>query len=172
MLERGVTDAALGCLWDPVAVSIATSAGVGARLDLRVGGKVGPMSGDPLDLQVEVLATQPDAVQWFGPKGAARPNQLGDLVAVRTAGIDVVLNSKRTQVFSPHCFTEVGVDPAQKRILVVKSSQHFYARFAPLAAEVLYLDPPGALTLDWPSLPYLKIDRGIYPFVENPWDVD
>jgi microcystin degradation protein MlrC len=159
----------VGCIWDPVAVSIAADAGVGAQLDLRIGGKVGPMSGDPLDLHVEVIGIQPDAVQWFGPKDAARPNHLGDAVAVRTAGIDIVLNSERTQVFSPRCFTAVGIDPAQKRIVVVKSSQHFYARFAPLAAEVLYLNPPGALTIDWASLPYHKIDRGIYPFVEDPW---
>jgi len=169
MLERGITNAALGCIWDPVAVSIATSAGVGARLPMRIGGKVGPMSGEPLDLEVEVIGIQPDVVQWFGPEGAARENHLGNTAAVRAAGIDIVLNSSRTQVFSPHCFTKVGIDPTAKRILVVKSSQHFYARFAPLAAQVLYLNPPGALTLDWPSLPYQKIDRSIYPFVENPW---
>jgi microcystin degradation protein MlrC len=169
MLERGITNAAIACIWDPVAVSIAASAGVGARLDMRIGGKVGPMSGDPLDLDVEVVGYQPNAVQWFGPEGAARENDLGDTVAVRSAGIDIVLNSKRTQVFSPHCFTEVGIDPTQKQILVVKSSQHFYARFAPLAAKVLYLNSPGTLTLDWASLPYRKIDRGIYPFADNPW---
>ena len=169
MLERGITNAAVACIWDPVAVSIATSAGIGARLDLRIGGKIGPMSGDPLDLQVEVIGIQPDARQWFGPEGAARANELGDSVAVRAAGIDIVLNSKRTQVFSPHCFSEVGIDPTEKQILVVKSSQHFYARFEPIAAKVLYLDTPGTLSMDWASLPYEKIDRGIYPFVENPW---
>ncbi|SPU51262.1 peptidase [Bordetella trematum] len=45
--ERGVRNVALGPLWDPVAVRIAFSAGVGARLPLRIGGKVGPMSGQP-----------------------------------------------------------------------------------------------------------------------------
>ncbi|MGT2492417.1 MlrC C-terminal domain-containing protein [Cupriavidus basilensis] len=35
---------AVGPLWDPVAVRIAFSAGVGARLPLRIGGKVSPMS--------------------------------------------------------------------------------------------------------------------------------
>jgi microcystin degradation protein MlrC len=169
MLERGITDAAVACIWDPVAVSIASSAGLGARLDIRIGGKVGPVSGDPLDLHVEVIGVHPDARQWFGPEGAARENALGAAVAVRCAGIDIVLNSQRTQVFSPHCFTEVGIDPTQKQILVVKSSQHFYARFAPLATEVLYLNPPGALTLDWSSLPYERFARDIYPFVENPW---
>src|ERR1700744_6553033 len=35
LLERGITNAALGPLWDPIAVRIAFDAGVGARLPLR-----------------------------------------------------------------------------------------------------------------------------------------
>src|SRR5689334_4537012 len=49
LLERGISDVALGPLWDPIAVRIAFDAGVGARLPMRIGGKTGPMSGDPLD---------------------------------------------------------------------------------------------------------------------------
>ncbi|KGD95310.1 microcystin LR degradation protein MlrC-like protein, partial [Achromobacter sp. RTa] len=45
MLDRGVTNAALGPMWDPVAARIAFDAGPGAVLDLRIGGKVGPLSG-------------------------------------------------------------------------------------------------------------------------------
>ena len=56
LLERGVTNAALGMIWDPVAVAVVMSAGAGATLDLRLGGKMGPMSGDPLDLRVTVSA--------------------------------------------------------------------------------------------------------------------
>ena len=49
MLERGIGNACLGPLWDPVAVRIAFDAGVGATLPLRIGGKIGPLSGDPID---------------------------------------------------------------------------------------------------------------------------
>jgi microcystin degradation protein MlrC len=56
MIERGITDAALGPLWDPGAVRIAFEAGVGARLPMRLGGKVSPLSGDPLDALCTVKA--------------------------------------------------------------------------------------------------------------------
>ena len=65
LLERGVEDAALGMMWDPIAVQVAMSAGVGAKLDLRLGGKMGPMSGDPLDLRVTVIGVIPDMKQQW-----------------------------------------------------------------------------------------------------------
>ena len=42
LLEKGVTDAAVGPLWDPVAVRFCFTVGKGARLKLRFGGKSGP----------------------------------------------------------------------------------------------------------------------------------
>src|SRR3546814_9831562 len=42
--------------WDLGAVALCQSAGIGATLNLRIGGKCGPLSGDPLDLRVTVRA--------------------------------------------------------------------------------------------------------------------
>jgi microcystin degradation protein MlrC len=148
---------------------MAMDAGVGAQLDLRIGGKVGPMSGDPLDLRVTVTGVRPRATQSFGPKGTRATVQLGDAVAVHAEGIDMVLNSIRAQTFSPDCFSTVGIDPHSKHILVVKSNQHFYAAFAPIASEVLYVAAPGALDPDVTKIPYKHIDLNKWPLVENPF---
>jgi microcystin degradation protein MlrC len=53
LLARGIGAAALGPLWDPIAVRFAFEAGVGAQLPLRVGGKTGPMSGVPVDADLD-----------------------------------------------------------------------------------------------------------------------
>jgi microcystin degradation protein MlrC len=82
-------------------------------------------------------------------------------VALRANGIDIVVNTHRTQVFNPDAFTNVGIDPTQKRILVVKSMQHFYAGFAPIAAQILYVAAPGALVPDFKTLAYRKINRQV-----------
>ncbi|HBY94617.1 MAG TPA: microcystin LR degradation protein MlrC-like protein [Chloroflexi bacterium] len=169
MLDRGIEAAAVACIWDPIAVSIAMDAGEGAHLDLRLGGKLGPSSGDPLDLAVTVTKVAHDVTQAFG-QGAGRAEvRLGNAVAVRANGIDIVLNTIRTQTFSPDCFTKLGIDPQQRRLLVVKSSQHFYAAFAPIAAEVLYVAAPGAIIPNLTEIPYRRIDRNKWPFVENPF---
>ncbi len=63
LLNAGIGNAALALYWDLGAVHLCRSAGVGATLDLRVGGKCGPMSGDPVDLRVTVRAIRENYMQ-------------------------------------------------------------------------------------------------------------
>jgi microcystin degradation protein MlrC len=160
MLDLGIGNAAIGCIWDPIVVDIAKEIGEGVETDLRIGGKMGPMSGDPVDLRVRIGKIALNATQRFG-QGSSN---LGDSVALHGPnGIDIVLTSHRTQTFSPHVFTNVGIDPKQKQILVVKSMQHFYAGFAPIAAEIRHVAAPGALVPDFSLLPYQKARRAMWP---------
>ncbi|MEZ4737543.1 MAG: M81 family metallopeptidase [Caldilineaceae bacterium] len=160
LLARGIGNAAIGCIWDPVLVAVAMELGEGVTADLRIGGKMGPMSGDPVDLRVRVGRIAPNATQVFG-QGTGK---LGDSVALHGPnGIDIVAITHRTQTFSPHVFTNVGIDPAQKKILVVKSMQHFHAGFAPIAAKILYVSAPGALVPDMAQIPYQRANPRLWP---------
>jgi microcystin degradation protein MlrC len=159
LLGRGVRDACLGPLWDPVAVRFCHLAGPGARLALRIGGKVGPASGPPLDVEARVLAVASDARQRFGT-GWTR---LGDVAAVQVEGVEILLNSVRTQAFDPALFTDHGIALDRKRLVVVKSMQHFHAGFAPIARTVLWVNGPGALSQDFARLPYRRVPRPIWP---------
>jgi len=161
LIERDVRDAALGPLWDPVAVSIAFDAGEGARLPLRIGGKVGPTSGAPLDAEVTIERLARDATQ-AGLSGTRAP--LGDVALVRIGGVRVVLNTNRTQAFGTDLFTQFGVDLGATKLVVVKSSQHFHAQFGPIAARVIYVETPGTVTQRLNDLPYRKARRDIWPF--------
>jgi microcystin degradation protein MlrC len=58
-------------------------------------------------------------------------------------------------------FTQFGVDLAQRRIVVTKSSQHFFESFSKVATRVIYADGPGTLTSDLTTLPYLKARRAV-----------
>lgn len=160
LLRQGTSHAALGMIWDPQAALIAADAGVGTQLALRIGGKVGPLSGEPVDLDVEVICVRTDAAQR-GLSGGKEP--LGLSVTVRTPAIDIVINSIRQQVFSPDCFTEMGVDLSTKRLVVVKSTQHFRMGFDPIASAVVYCDAPGSLHGDLQQLPFRHLDRPIWP---------
>ena len=160
LLERGIGNACLGPLWDPIAARIAFEAGVGARLNLRIGGKIGPLSGDPLDLPVKVVALQSD---MFMTGLSNTPTALGDCALVEAGGVQIVLISLRNQAMGSDLFTKLGVDLAAKKIVVVKSSQHFYASFSKVAQKVIYVGAPGAVTLDLKTLPYKKIKRPKWP---------
>ncbi|HMN83831.1 MAG TPA: M81 family metallopeptidase [Burkholderiaceae bacterium] len=167
LIERGVGGSLLGPLWDPVAVRICFAAGAGARLSLRIGGKISPMSGDPIDAQVEVVSLVRDAqmLDAFGRKGSTAP--LGDsaLVRIATTGgaVEVVLNSERNQALGD-LFAPMGRDWKAARIVVVKSSQHFYAVFGPPAREVIYVETPGAVSSQLDKLPHKRRPKGLWPY--------
>ena len=77
--------------------------------------------------------------------------------------MEVVLNSIRCQAMGTDLFTNLGCDLAAQKIIVVKSSQHFHAAFAPIARGVIYVDAPGSVTQDLKSLPYRKVPRTRWP---------
>lgn len=160
MVERGIRHAALGPLWDPIAVRIAFEAGQGARLPMRLGGKISPLSGDPIDLMCTVKALHADMVMT----GLANaPTPLGDCALLESDGIEIVLITLRNQAMGTDMFTQLGCDLAAKKIIVVKSSQHFYASFSKVAKHVIYAGAPGAVTLDLKTLPYQKARRPKWP---------
>jgi len=93
----------------------------------------------------------------------------GDSVALNCNGIDIIVNSLRTQVFSPMVFTNFGIDISKKRMLVVKSTQHFYAAYAPIASEVIYMAAPGAISPRFTEIPFKQVDLNKFPWVDDPF---
>jgi microcystin degradation protein MlrC len=165
ILERGITDVASSSYWDPVAVRFCHEAGVGARLDLRIGGKCGRTSGDPVDFKVTVRGLSTNLVQRFG----SVPNMMGEAAWVEALGIALILNTQRTQTFHPDAMTGLGLDPTKRRILVVKSNQHFHAGFAPIAKRILYARGGGAMGMDFAAVPYTKLKTPYWPKVDDPF---
>jgi microcystin degradation protein MlrC len=167
MLRRGVQNAAIGVFWDPVAVAFCQEAGEGARFPLRLGGKCGVMSGNPLDLMVRVHRVMESHVQTALSGGV---RQLGPAAWVEAEGIHIIIGSERNQVFNPDAFTGLGCMLADKRLVVVKSSQHFYAAFAPIAARVRYCAAEAGILRDFAAIPYERFTEAYWPKVENPFD--
>jgi len=167
IVERGIADVALGGVWDLGAVQLCRDAGVGASFELRLGGKCGPASGDPIDLHVTVKAVREAHSQRGLVAGNHTP--MGPCVWVQAAnGVDIVLISKRNQVIGSDLFTGLGIDLAAKKLVVVKSAQHFHAEFGPIAKSVLYVSTPAALSTDFANLPYRVRDLDYWPRVEEP----
>ena len=171
LLDHDATDAGLAVFYDPEVVRIARKAGVGAKLSVRLGGKLGRSSGAPVDLEVAVLSMLENHYHPF-PQQSGEPwlFPLGDVVALRCAGeIDLVVSSERCQVFSPSIFSDLGIDPSRKQMLVVKSIQHFYGAFAPIAGEIIYMAAPGAIAPDPRQIAYRRLDtQRLYPWTPDP----
>ena len=89
---------------------------------------------------------------------------------MRTAsGIDIALNTQRSQVMSRECFENLGISLGDKQMIVVKSSQHFHADFSSIAKKVLYMGTPGSTSQAFAEMTFAKRDNHFWPRVENPW---
>jgi microcystin degradation protein MlrC len=167
-IELSITGVAVAPFWDPIVTELAFGAGVGATLDIRLGGKLGPASGTPLDLKVVVKGLASDVQQYFGdatcPLGRIAWLRVG--AADDDTALDIMVNDYRTQGFSPECFTTVGLDIASKRALVVKSTQHFHGRFSPIAHEVIYVSAPGTGSMDMAALNFKHVTAALWPRAE------
>jgi microcystin degradation protein MlrC len=169
LLDRRARNVAVAPLADPIAVTQAFAAGVGARLAVRLGGKLGPTSGAPLDLSVEVRGLAPDLVQRWPQTSGFLDSPCGDAAWLRCDGVDVVVTTHRTQFLGLELLTAFGIDPAALHAIVAKSSNHFRAALEPVAGEILYASTPGALSFDFRTVPYRLTDTNRYPLVDDPW---
>jgi microcystin degradation protein MlrC len=159
LIERDVQDAAVGPIWDPIAVPLCFGAGEGAEFPPRFDGKIGPPSGVPVDALATVIAPRRDCWQSFGPTQVP----LSDRAAIRVGGVQVVLISNRTQALGLELFRSMGIEPTREKLLLVKSTDHFMAAFGPIAAKVIYVDPDGPLRRDYRTIRYTSVQRPIWP---------
>lgn len=170
LLDHRAEDVGMAIFYDPQVVRIAMKAGRGATLPVRLGGKMGPSSGDPIDIKATVVSILCRYMHaWPQQSGAPMLYPAGDVVALRCGSIDIVVSSERCPCFSPSIFSDLGIDPLRKRLLILKSNQHFYGAFAPIASEVIYMSAPGAVPVDPRQIPYRRLDTTrLYPWVNDP----
>jgi microcystin degradation protein MlrC len=143
-----------------VAVSIAFDAGEGATLPMRLGGKIGPLSGEPVDVSCTVKALRKD-MSMTGLTGS--PVSMGDCALVQAEGVEIVLVSARNQALNVDLFSNAGSELGTKKVVVVKSAQHFHASYASVAKHIIYVGAPGVATPDWKTLAYRKIRMPKWP---------
>lgn len=169
LIEAGIRNAAVVPIWDPLAVDICFQVGVGTKLVLRIGGKLEPQSGPPLDAEAEVLFLKRDAVQR---QLETEYVSLGDIAVVRVEGIEVMLTTTRTNVFSPSIFEWHGICLADKQVVSIKNLYKHRDVFAPLTRDQLFVATPGTSNPDWKSLRFVRLPRPIWPLDPDPLNLD
>ncbi|MGA1232730.1 MAG: M81 family metallopeptidase [Lutimaribacter sp.] len=165
ILKRGLTDVAHGIFWDPVLVDMCQDAGVGARMRVRLGGKICAESGQAVDLDVTVRAIRENMTQLLGETEMP----MGTGVWLDADGVHLVVSSQRTQNFAPSVYTDLGIDISQMRVLIPKSTNHFYQNFEIISARVIHVRTPGTVTPDMTIIPFTKRDGNFWPKVDNPF---
>ncbi len=103
--------------------------------------------------------------QFFnkGPMMKGTLSNIGRTVVLDTDGIEIIVAERRMQALDAEIFRRVGIEPTEKKIIVLKSAVHFKASFGPMAKKVLDVDTPGYHTMNFESLNFKNISRPIYP---------
>lgn len=160
LIALGAPDAIYASLADPAAVAVCHAAGVGATVRLSLGGKLDPVHGQPLDVSGVVKAAV--TVPWplYGPEAGRAQNRQA---VVQIGGVQAIVTEQRTPFHRLDDFRQLGIEPAQHAIIVVKVG-YLVPELKALAATALLALSPGAVDQDITRLPYRRIRRPMYPF--------
>jgi len=174
LLRKGAEDAVVP-LRDPEAVARVFAAGPGAVLDLEVGGGIDGRFYKPVRIRATVKALTDGRYVIRGPHHGGYPVRegllpkeawscadVGRTVVLKTNGVEVIVSEGRVGMERDY-YKAAGVDPAERRIVVVKSAQAHRASFEGIAAEIIEVDMPGSCSSNYRGLTFKNVPRPIWP---------
>lgn len=161
LVEGGVRDAALGLMVDPEAARLAHAAGEGSLVTLALGGTSGVPGDAPYPVEAMVERLSSGRLTATGPFYGGAPLDLGASACLRIGGVRVVVTSHKAQMADREMFRFVGIEPETADILVVKSSTHFRADFAPIASHILICLAPGPMAFLPSALNWTRLAPGM-----------
>lgn len=168
LLEADRPRTVFGGIWDPAAAKAAHKAGVGAALKLSLGGHTSPHDGgEPLSLVVHVRALTDGEYLCSGPMYQGRILHLGRSALVSRGNVDIVIISRRMQVFDLNFFRSFGIEPTRCQVIGLKSLQHFRGAFEPIASQVRYFDSGGLVSEELRRFSYSSVRRPISPLDDD-----
>jgi microcystin degradation protein MlrC len=162
LLEAGAKGAVV-TIADPAAVAAAIAAGVGAEVTLPVGGKVDDRHGSPLTVTGRVRVITDGRYVHKGPFMTGAPVYMGRSVVLEVGGNDILLTERKTAPFDLQQLRSVGIEPTDRRIIVVKAAVAWRAAYEPIAAEIIEVDTPGVTSTDLRAFSFRHVRRPIYP---------
>ncbi len=163
LLERGVKNAAVAIIYDPESVEKAVAAGVGATIDVRLGGKIEPhINGEPIEAKAYVKSIS-DGICYTKDYCPGTRINTGTTAVLVIDGIEVVTCSLRTQPYDMEVLRANGITPQDKKAIVVKSTIHFRASYEKAAVKIFSIAPEASMPKDPLGMDYKRMRRPIYP---------
>jgi microcystin degradation protein MlrC len=166
-IEAGLQDACVLYTVDPEAVDQCREAGVGATLELAVGGKSSPMQGKPVSMRAEVVAFSEEGRFFYsGPRNHGLEKVMGPSAHIRQDGVHVLLVTEREQPFDTAFAMSMGLEPRQMSYIGIKSAAHFRAGFEEFAGAIYNVSEPSAQNPESGHVRFQNLGRKVYPLDE------
>jgi microcystin degradation protein MlrC len=167
IIEAGLEEAAAFAICDPQAVRMMRAAGTGASVTLSLGGKVDMPSlglkGEPRTVAGKVTKIVEGLYRNEGPMARGELIDMGPTGVLDTGRVEIVVTSRQVEPYDIGAFRALGIDPAAKRYLMLKSRVHWRAGLGHLAAAVVECAGVGVCTSDYAQLEFRRVRRPVYP---------
>lgn len=174
LLRKGAEDAVVP-LRDPEVVAESMAAGVGNVIDVEVGGKIDRRFYKPVKVRARVKTISDGKYVIRGPhhggymvkravlpKKAWRSADVGRTVLLEVDGVEIIVSEGKVGMEQDY-YKFIGVDPSQRKIVVVKSHQAHRASFESIAKRIIEVDTPGSTSPSYRGLTFRNISRPVFP---------
>jgi microcystin degradation protein MlrC len=167
IMRQGLEDVVFFGIYDPDAVQAAMRAGVGATVELALGGRMAmpsiPGTNEPLLVRGTVRTLSAGYFVSDSPMRRGVKVTMGPMAVIDTGKVEIVLISRHAEPSDMGLFNVVGIDPAKKRYVAIKSRVHWRADLGSLAKHVVECNGLGVCTSDYGILNFEHVRRPIYP---------
>jgi len=167
IIRQDLDDVAFFGIFDPEAVRAAEEAGVGAEVELDIGGKAElpalATPNLPIRVRAVVKTLSAGSFKSQSPASLGLKISMGKTAVIDTGTVEIVLLSRQIEPYAIEMLSAIGIDPRRKRFVAIKSRLHWRADLGPLAAEVVECSGLGVCTSDYSQLRFQHVRRPIYP---------
>ena len=155
--------------FDSESVEQCISAGIGAKLSLKIGGKVDDQHGDSVN--IEGIVSNISDGKWTDSEirhgGYTKYNQ-GETVLFETENEgSIIITTLRMSPMSIGQLTHIGIDPKKKKIITARGVILPRPAYDPIAAKTILVNTKGSTTADLKNLNFGNISRNLYPMQDS-----
>lgn len=171
ILEAGLDDVAVFGFYDPEVVEQMIAAGVGATVTVELGGKLHMPAlehqSSPLTLTGEVKLISNGKFKARVEMARGLTINMGKSAVLSVGGVDIAIVSRHVEPYDPECFRALGMEPTQRKYLMLKSRIHYRVGFYPISKNIIECAGRGVCTSDYDEVTFENVRRPIYPLDDD-----
>lgn len=145
---------------DPAAAAAAHAAGVGAKIEVTLGGTIDPDRFTPLPVTARVKLLSDGCARLETMK---TPLDAGPTAVLTFGPFTVVVMSRSVSLFDRAMYFANGCNPRDFHLIVVKAPHCEPHMFDDWAEKTFNIDAPGATSANLPTLGHTICARPMYP---------
>ncbi|HBB9966281.1 M81 family metallopeptidase [Vibrio parahaemolyticus] len=167
---KGLGKVVFMSIHDPETAKAAVAAGVGATINVSLGGKFEKLAGEPIKTKAYVKSISDGDEIVRGGTAYNAPFKLGPtvrLVIEAENTVDVIVISGLCQTYDDTQGRPHGIAIQEYDVIGVKSGMHYQAFYKNFTDKLLIVDVPGATSRDVTLFEHTQLTAPVYPLDKN-----